>query len=50
LINWTDSALSQSRAPWNLATTRPSASTSTVMGMVDAPSMCSSVQVGPESM
>jgi len=48
-ISWIDSGLSQSRAPRNLATTRPFASTSTVIGMVEAPSMCSSVQRGPES-
>lgn len=49
-ISWIDAALSQSRAPRNLATTRPFASTSTVTGILEAPSMCSKVQRGPESM
>src|SRR5215218_5364888 len=38
----TDSAVSHCRAPRNLATTRPCASRSTVRGMLEAPSMCSS--------
>ena len=44
-ISCSASGLSHSREPWTFSTTRPFASTSTVSGMVLAPSMCSSTRL-----